>query len=103
MLDAAVGGEIENRLLAEIAGVQVTFGDRQFIADGFALGHDFPGRRDDGAGAHQLMTVFIPRLGHPDHPGAVLVGSGLHGEQVVEIVFGFHCKWCRYIELSIYL
>ena len=75
MLDPPVGGEVEDGLLAEGAGVEVAIGGDELVLQRAALGDDLAGRRDNHRAAHQVVAILVARLGDADHPGA---SSGRH-------------------------
>ncbi len=66
------------------APVEVGPGRDEFVTAGDRLGHDLPGGCDDRRLGERLDAFLDAALGHADHPRAVLVGTGLHDEVVVE-------------------
>ena len=62
MLDAAMAGEIEDRLLAEDGGVEIAGVNQQFVFFGFRLDDDLAIRIDDQAAADQRVPSSTPAL-----------------------------------------
>ena len=65
MLDAPVRGEVEERVLEQVALVQVAGVHDQFVALGLRLGDDPARGRDDRRAANQPVPVFDARLLYP--------------------------------------
>ena len=84
MLGAPVGGEVEGARLEEGAVVEVAGGGDDLVIDRAGLRHDLPVRRDDGTAAQHVHALLPAGLGDAHHPGAVLIGAGLHGKVIVE-------------------
>lgn len=84
MLDPAVGVKIKYRLADIFSAVEIALGNNDFVPFGHRLDDHFSGRRYDAAAAHMMHTLFHSGLGAGQHPGAILVSAGLHGEMIVE-------------------
>src|SRR6185437_1583370 len=84
MLDAAMAGEVEHRRLAEDGRIEVAGMDNELVRLGSPLGDDLAAGRDDQGSAHQGMPVLDAGLRHRDHPGRVLIGTGLKRQAVME-------------------
>src|SRR5215467_4171838 len=84
--------EVERRVLVTRAEIESATGDGEFVAAGGASRDDFAAGRDDDRVADLRDAFLDAGLRYPDHPGAVLIGAGLHDELVVKmperIVFG---------------
>ena len=63
MLDAAMLGEVEDRVLAERRGVEVAGVNQQFVAFRPGLDDDLAIRIDDQAAAEQGMAILDTGLG----------------------------------------
>ena len=68
MLDPAMPGEVEDRLLAEPGGIKIARHDQHLVALGRRLRDDLAIGIDDQGAADQMMTVLDTGLGHSDHP-----------------------------------
>jgi hypothetical protein len=84
MLDPAMLGEIEHRLLVEAADVEIAFGDENLVAAAGGLRNDFAGRSNDATAGKKFAALLIAGLGDADHPCAVLIGTRLHAQVIVE-------------------
>ena len=84
MLDAAVLGEIEDRVLAEPGGVEIAGMNQQFVRLGSGLDDDLAVGIDDQAATEQGVAVLDAGLRNADDPGRILVGPGLQREPIVE-------------------
>src|SRR6185295_9829742 len=84
MLNAAMKGEIEDRVLAEDGGVEIAGVNEEFILFGPGLDNDLAVRIDDQAAADQGVAILDTGLGDGYDPGRVLVSAGLRREPVVE-------------------
>ena len=77
MLDAAMPGEVEDRLLAEARGIKIAIMHQHAVILVAELGDNKAVGIDDHGPAHQMVPVLAARLGYGDDPGRVLVGAGL--------------------------
>src|SRR3569833_3614893 len=76
--------EIEDRTLEGIAQIQIAARQLDLVALGGAGRHDLARRRDNAAAADVIDPLLDPRLGDTDDPCAVLIGTGLHHQSIVE-------------------
>ena len=86
MLRLAMERQIEDVVLDLRAPIEVAIRNDDLVTERRAHRHDLSGRRDDAALADKVTAFLSSRLRDPHHPGAVLVGAGLHGEVVVEVL-----------------
>ena len=84
MLDAPMLREVEDRLLAEARGVEVTSVQDELVALALRLDDDLAIGVHDERTAEQVMPILLTGLGDGHHPGGVLIGAGLDAESVVE-------------------
>ena len=84
MLDAAVGGKVEDCFLAERCLIQIAVMRDQFVVFRLCLGHDQALGIYDDSSSHQRKTVFVARFRHRNDPCRILIGPGLTREFVVE-------------------
>ena len=83
-LRLAVEREIEDVVLDLAATAQVALSNDQLVLQGRCHGDDLAGRRDDAGLTEQVAAFLAAGLGDGDHPGPVLVGTGLHHQVVME-------------------
>jgi len=82
----AVLGKIKDVFLDFLTALKVALINDQFIAKGCAFGNDFSGWRDNTTAADQIAAFLASGLGNANHPGAVLIGAGLHDKMVVKVL-----------------
>src|SRR5262245_18615019 len=80
----AMDREIEGRALVALAGIEVAAMDDQLVAAAGRPRHYLARGLHDHAVGERGHALLLASLGHAHHPGAVLVGAGLHGELIVE-------------------
>src|SRR4029453_9432362 len=83
-LRAPVGCEVEDVVLVPIAEIEVAAAHAQLVLVAMAHRYDLAGGCDDRALPDHVIALLEAALGGADHPGAVLVGAGLHHQMVVE-------------------
>ena len=79
VLNPPVRGEVEDGLANIDPALQIDRCSDHLVALGLGLGHDLSRRRDDAAPTHVVNALLHAGLGRGHHPGAVLIGAGLHG------------------------
>src|ERR1700761_3732485 len=84
MLDPAMLGKIEHRLLVEAADLQIAFGGEDFVAAAGSLRNDLAGRSNNATAGEEFAALLVAGLGDADDPGAVLIGARLHAQVIVE-------------------
>ena len=68
MLDAAVAGEVEDRLLAEHGGVEIAGVDQKLVLFGLGFGDNLAIGIDDQAAADQRKAILDAGLGDRTRP-----------------------------------
>ena len=85
MLDTAVLGEVEHRLLAHLHQVEAQIGDDQLVLQRLRLGDDLARGLRDQRPADHADTFLDAGLRRGDDIARILIGAGLHDEVVVEV------------------
>src|SRR5215469_8895443 len=84
VLDAAVLFEIEDCALDVVAEIEVERCGNDLVVLAQCAGSDLAGRRDDRRAADQPEPILLAGFCRGQHPGSVLIGVGLHGDEMVE-------------------
>ena len=78
--------EVEDIVLNFTASIKVAFGDNQFVSEGGAFRNDLPSWCDDAAAADQIAIFLASGFRNANHPCAVLICAGLHGQVIVKVL-----------------
>src|SRR5215472_16130263 len=84
MLDAAVLLEVEDRAFDVLAELEVECRGDHLVVFAKRAGGDLAGRRDHRRAANEAEPVLLASLCGGEHPGPVLVGVGLHRDEMMK-------------------
>src|SRR6185312_1774005 len=92
VLRPPVGGEVEDIVLVAGAEIEVAAAHAELVLVAVAHRHDLAGGRDDRALPDHVIALLESAFRCADHPGAVLIGAGLHDQVVVEQLEGIEVE-----------